>query len=81
MRPAWRSHLAEVNWQWHYLRVHDLRRTAATRMAELGINPHTIGMVLNHVSGSKSTIMGAFTFNIVSIAKKREALQVYRACL
>ena len=31
-------------------RVHDLRRTAATRMEELGIPPHVIAHVLNHIS-------------------------------
>jgi integrase len=40
-----------------HFRIHDLRRTAATRMAEMGINPYTISLVLNpHVSASKSTI-------------------------
>ena len=33
-------------------RVHDLRRTVATSMASLGINPHTISLVLDHVSAS-----------------------------
>ena len=31
------------------LDVHDLRRTAATRMADLGVQPHVIEAVLNHV--------------------------------
>ena len=31
-------------------RIHDLRRTTATRMAELGISPHTISLILNHAS-------------------------------
>ena len=31
--------------------IHDLRRTAATHMAEIGIQPHIIEAVLNHVSG------------------------------
>jgi Phage integrase family len=34
-------------------RIHDLRRTAATRMAELGISPHTISMILNHVKRAR----------------------------
>jgi hypothetical protein len=29
-------------------RLHDLRRTVATWMGELGVPPHTIGAVLNH---------------------------------
>src|SRR5262249_43315714 len=39
-------------------RVHDLRRTAATRMAELGINPYAISQVLNHVSVTRGTVTG-----------------------
>ena len=35
-------------------RLHDLRRTAATRMAELGTLPHIIEAVLNHVSGHRA---------------------------
>ena len=34
--------------------LHDLRRTAATRMADLGVLPHVIEAVLNHVSGHKA---------------------------
>ena len=33
--------------------LHDLRRTAATGMAELGIAPHIVEACLNHVSGSR----------------------------
>jgi integrase len=33
-------------------RVHDLRRTATTFMAEMGIAPHVVDKLLNHVSGS-----------------------------
>lgn len=42
-------------------RLHDLRRTAATLMAEkLGILPHIIEAVLNHVSGAKGGIAGVY---------------------
>lgn len=40
--------------------LHDLRRTAATHMAEIGIQPHIIEAVLNHVSGSKSGVAGIY---------------------
>jgi hypothetical protein len=30
--------------------VHDLQRTVATGMTELGISPHTILLFLNHIS-------------------------------
>lgn len=36
--------------------LHDLRRTAATRMAELGVMPHIIERLLNHVSGEISGV-------------------------
>jgi integrase len=41
-------------------RLHDLRRTAATMMAELGVLPHVIEAVLNHVSGHKSGVAGIY---------------------
>jgi integrase len=39
---------------------HDLRRTVATRMAELGVQPHVIEAVLNHVSGHKHGVAGVY---------------------
>ena len=39
---------------------HDLRRTTATRLAELGVLPHVIESVLNHVSGSKAGTHGIY---------------------
>jgi integrase len=39
---------------------HDLRRTAATQMAELGIQPHVIEAALNHVSGHKAGVAGIY---------------------
>jgi integrase len=41
-------------------RLHDLRRTAATQMAELGVQPHIIEAVLNHVSGHKGGVAGVY---------------------
>lgn len=40
--------------------VHDLRRTAATGLGELGIAPHVIEAVLNHVSGFRAGIAGTY---------------------
>ena len=39
---------------------HDLRRTAATRLAELGVLPHAIEAVLNHASGHKAGVAGVY---------------------
>ena len=41
-------------------RLHDLRRTAATGMAELGVLPHVIEQTLNHVSGAKAGVAGVY---------------------
>jgi integrase len=41
-------------------RLHDLRRTCATMMAELGVLPHVIEAVLNHQSGHKAGVAGIY---------------------
>jgi integrase len=40
--------------------IHDLRRTVATGMADIGIQPHIIEAVLNHVSGHKGGVAGIY---------------------
>jgi integrase len=40
--------------------VHDIRRSVATRMADLGVQPHVIEQILNHVSGHKSGVAGIY---------------------
>ena len=56
-------------------RVHDLRRTAATRMAEIGVNPFTISLVLNHVSARRGTVTGKVYNQYSYDREKREALE------
>ncbi len=58
-------------------RIHDLRRTAATRMAELGVSPHTISLVLNHVSARRGTITGKVYNQYSYDREKREALCIW----
>ena len=42
-------------------RLHDLRRTAATGQARIGIQPHVIEMTLNHISGpAKASVAGLY---------------------
>jgi integrase len=41
-------------------RVHDIRRSVATHMANIGIAPHIVEQVLNHVSGHKSGVAGVY---------------------
>ncbi len=54
-------------------RLHDLRRTAATRLSEHGTLPHVVEAVLNHISGHKAGVAGIY--NRATYAKeKRDAL-------
>jgi integrase len=56
---------------------HDLRRTTATTMADkLGIQPHVIEAVLNHVSGHKGGVAGIYN-KAVYAAEKRQALDLW----
>lgn len=57
-------------------RLHDLRRTAATRMADLGVAPHVIEAILNHVSGHKSGVAGIYNRSTYA-AEKRAALALW----
>jgi integrase len=41
-------------------RLHDLRRTGSTVMHELGVQPHTVEAVLNHISGHKGGVSGVY---------------------
>jgi integrase len=59
-------------------RLHDLRRSAATGMAELGIEPHIVEAALNHISGAKAGVAG--TYNRALYAEqKRVALERWAA--
>jgi integrase len=48
---------------------HDLRRSAATGMADIGIQPHIIEAVLNHISGHKGGIAGIYNRATYSVEK------------
>jgi integrase len=56
--------------------LHDLRRTMATRMADLGVQPHIIEAVLNHISGHKSGVAGIYNRSTYA-AEKRAALDLW----
>ncbi|MGZ8322030.1 MAG: tyrosine-type recombinase/integrase [Rhodoplanes sp.] len=60
--------------------IHDLRRTFATRMAELGVQPHVVERLLNHATGTLSPI--ALTYNKASYLKEmRAAVDLYQEYL
>jgi hypothetical protein len=56
--------------------LHDLRRTAVTRMAELGVQPHIIEAVVNHVSGYKGGVAGIYN-RAAYDKEKRAALNLW----
>lgn len=53
--------------------LHDIRRTVATGMADLGVQPHIIESVLNHISGHKRGVAGTYN-RATYAAEKRDAL-------
>jgi integrase len=63
-------------------RLHDLRRTVATGMADLGIEPHHIEAVLNHFGGHRAGVAGVYNRSgyerAVAIALQRWADHVDR---
>src|SRR5262249_29244171 len=74
----WKGRLDERIWgQVGHWTIHDLRRTAATLMAEeCKVQPHIIEAVLNHVSGHKAGVAGIY--NRAAYEKeKREALALW----
>ena len=40
--------------------AHDVRRSVATKMADLGIAPHVVEQILNHVGGHKGGVAGVY---------------------
>lgn len=77
-RFAWSKPKADLDklcgvkgWQ-----LHDLRRTFATSLAELGVSPHVIERILNHVKGTISRL--ARIYNRATYQREmREALERY----
>jgi integrase len=55
---------------------HDLRRSVATGMADLGVQPHVIEAALNHVSGHKSGVAGIYNRSTYE-REKRQALDLW----
>jgi integrase len=49
--------------------IHDIRRSVATGMAAIGIQPHIIEAVLNHISGHKAGVAGIYNRNTYEAEK------------
>ena len=54
---------------------HDLRRSFATRLADLGVQPHVIEAALNHVSG-RPAVAGIYNRSLYA-AEKAKALDLW----
>jgi integrase len=55
---------------------HDLRRTFSTRIAELGVQPHVIEVILNHIGGFRAGVAGVYN-RYAYDAEKRTALSTW----
>jgi integrase len=51
--------------------IHDIRRSVATGMAEIGVAPHIVEAVLNHQSGHKAGVAGIY--NRASYEREKRA--------
>jgi integrase len=58
--------------------LHDLRRTVATGMSKLGVQPHVVEAVLNHYSGHRKGVAGTYNRNPYS-AEIKAALTAWHA--
>lgn len=68
VKTDFEKHFKSSNW-----RFHDLRRTAATGMAEMGVPPTTISRVLNHAEGGVTKIYNRHSY----LSEKRQALNLW----
>ena len=56
--------------------LHDIRRSVSTHMHEIGIEPHVVEAIINHVSGHRAGVAG--TYNRARYREqKRIALQAW----
>jgi integrase len=54
-------------------RLHDLRRTAVTGLAELGVSADLVELIVNHISGSRGGVAGTYNRS-ERVADRRAAL-------
>lgn len=60
--------------------LHDLRRSVATHLAKLGVAPHVIERLLNHVSGTFGGVAGVYN-RFQYLDEMRSALELWEAHL
>ena len=57
-------------------KIHDLRRTAATRMAEAEVPPHVLSAILNHSPGAAQGVTAIYN-RFRYVEERREALETW----
>lgn len=60
----------------HDWTLHDLRRTAATGMAKLGVAPHVVERVLNHSTGTFGGVAGVYN-RFQYLPEMKQALELW----
>jgi integrase len=56
--------------------LHDIRRSVATRLADLGVQPHVIEAMRNHQSGHKGGVAGTYNRSVYA-TETRAALALW----
>jgi hypothetical protein len=59
-------------------RLHDIRRTVATGLGDMGVQPHVVEAILNHISGRRAGVAGIYNRATYAV-EKREALDRWAA--
>ena len=73
MKPKLAAQTGVINWT-----LHDLRRTAATGLARLGIPPHVVERILNHTTGAFAGVAGVYN-RFEYLPEMRAALEIWDA--
>lgn len=60
--------------------IHDLRRTVATNMAEMGVSRDVVELILNHQSGTRSGVAGIYNRSEL-LPERRKALESWANAL
>ena len=72
-KSALDARIAEAGGKVKPWRLHDLRRTLATRLGDMSVLPHVVEATLNHVSGHRAGVAGVYN-RAVYATEKRDAL-------
>jgi integrase len=59
-------------------RLHDIRRTVATGLGDIGVQPHVVEAILNHISGRRAGVAGVYNRATYAV-EKRAALDRWAA--